>query len=691
MALTGTLLADFSSFQAACQQAEVSLRSFETGAGKVEKSLTKMANSLSGTKVISDAQLMTEAVERVGGVSKLTEAELRRVGATVSEAAAKMRAMGIEVPPGMQKIADATKGIGTTATSLIGTLKSVAGAMGIAFSIGTLINFGRSVFDTASQIHDMALQLGISSEAVQGFKFAAEQSGSTLDAVGVAINKMNQNLAGGEKATVQALRDAGLQFQTIRSLKPEEAFLAITDAIKQIPDPMTRADVAMQLFGRGGAELLPAIAAGFREVSDGAEKMSNDTIDSLEAAQDAWERLGNAVVIATGSMIASTINATSEITSSWRSFANFANNVIQFGPAIALTMADLGGAAKQAGKDIELALPPAARKTREELLELAKAEKEAAAEAERMKGIHDRLFGLDLIKRVEDTLTAMGGLNNITKLMPSEFNRLETDALKAAESLRRMGLGATEAALKINGLLASMQALRNVPAEGGLLSIGDVFSGQVGRALDANAELVELVPAMHNEMWKQLASDGDTFAAENEQLINDTYQEWLRQFTTTEAAHGKMTSAMSSQWGTWASNANAAVGSVTSAAQRAFEFLQRSEAAIRSYREAGVFVNPISFASSQYDASIRAQASSFPGFAEGGIATRPTMGIFGEAGPEALVPLDKAGGWGATTINVHVDASGAFFDSPSSLDQLASKVGEALMRQSRWSRRYDSA
>ena len=37
-----------------------------------------------------------------------------------------------------------------------------------------------------------------------------------------------------------------------------------------------------------------------------------------------------------------------------------------------------------------------------------------------------------------------------------------------------------------------------------------------------------------------------------------------------------------------------------------------------------------------------------PEFAKGGIATRPTLGIFGEAGPEALVPLDRAGGMGTT-------------------------------------------
>jgi hypothetical protein len=45
-----------------------------------------------------------------------------------------------------------------------------------------------------------------------------------------------------------------------------------------------------------------------------------------------------------------------------------------------------------------------------------------------------------------------------------------------------------------------------------------------------------------------------------------------------------------------------------------------------------------------------------PLMAEGGIVTRPTLAMIGEAGAEAVVPLDKMGGMG-TTINVNVAGS----------------------------------
>jgi hypothetical protein len=109
VALSGTLLADFSSFENATKNAIVSLKSFETGAGKVQTSLTRMADSFSGRKIIQDATLMAEAIDRAGGTSTLTAAELKRAGATAQEAADKFKALGREAPASLLDIAAAAK------------------------------------------------------------------------------------------------------------------------------------------------------------------------------------------------------------------------------------------------------------------------------------------------------------------------------------------------------------------------------------------------------------------------------------------------------------------------------------------------------------------------------------------------------------------------------------------------------
>ena len=43
-------------------------------------------------------------------------------------------------------------------------------------------------------------------------------------------------------------------------------------------------------------------------------------------------------------------------------------------------------------------------------------------------------------------------------------------------------------------------------------------------------------------------------------------------------------------------------------------------------------------------------------FAEGGIVTEPTLGLVGEAGPEAIIPLDRMGKMGGATYNINVTA-----------------------------------
>ena len=43
-------------------------------------------------------------------------------------------------------------------------------------------------------------------------------------------------------------------------------------------------------------------------------------------------------------------------------------------------------------------------------------------------------------------------------------------------------------------------------------------------------------------------------------------------------------------------------------------------------------------------------------FAQGGIVTSPMMGMVGEAGSEAIIPLDRLGEFGGQTINIVINA-----------------------------------
>ena len=112
--MNATFVADFSDFYSAVQEATVKLREFDSGASQVEKSLSRMVDSFSGRKIIQEATLMAEAIERLeGGLSSLSDAELQKVAATASLAVEKMRALGMDVPPSLAELADRTKDVAT--------------------------------------------------------------------------------------------------------------------------------------------------------------------------------------------------------------------------------------------------------------------------------------------------------------------------------------------------------------------------------------------------------------------------------------------------------------------------------------------------------------------------------------------------------------------------------------------------
>ncbi|MCD1627046.1 hypothetical protein K7H22_13675 [Seohaeicola saemankumensis] len=67
-------------------------------------------------------------------------------------------------------------------------------------------------------------------------------------------------------------------------------------------------------------------------------------------------------------------------------------------------------------------------------------------------------------------------------------------------------------------------------------------------------------------------------------------------------------------------------------------------------------------------------------FANGGIVTKPTLGLVGEAGPEAIIPLSKAGALGGgITINI----SGTFLDDRAAARRMGDEIMSTLKQQMR--------
>lgn len=170
----------------------------------------------------------------------------------------------------------------------------VGSALGIAFSVGTVVNFVREMTAFASRMSDVSAQTGIGVEALQALNFAAVGSGVSIDQLATAISQLSKRLIEGSPSTVQAVRDLGLSLTQLRSQSPDQAFLAIAEAIKGIPDPMKQSQVAMELFGRSGAQLLPLMKEDLKALTSEAHRtgavIDEDLIRRADEFDDAWER-----------------------------------------------------------------------------------------------------------------------------------------------------------------------------------------------------------------------------------------------------------------------------------------------------------------------------------------------------------------------------------------------------------------
>jgi hypothetical protein len=260
--------------------------------------INSLIRDFAGNKDIARALEMATAVEKIGGSAKLTAAEQGRANKVVQEAIEKYKALGIEAPKRLMELANATKqakkptdDLGAGMTSLIGKAKSLAGIFGVSLGAGALVGFAKQTIDAADQIGDLATKMGVSTEAAQRFQIAAKQSGADIEDISKVVSHLNSGLGEGKSSGVsKALAQVGLQFENLKTMKPEQIFRASVDAIAGIADPLQQAAAASAIFGEKlGGTLLPMIRDGALKAADSVSVMSDDVIQDLKETKQAWE------------------------------------------------------------------------------------------------------------------------------------------------------------------------------------------------------------------------------------------------------------------------------------------------------------------------------------------------------------------------------------------------------------------
>jgi hypothetical protein len=458
MAISATFKADFADFQRAAQEATTKLVTFETGAAKAAAALGRMETSLSGKKLIQDATLMAQAVENIGGISKLTGDELQKVGAQAQAAADKMIRMGLEVPPKIQNIADAAKAaeaalekvttttggtskaaafLGSTFTQVFGAL-SVSGLVNKA--VGALTDLATQAVASAGALVDLSNKTGLSTETIQRMQFVAKQSGTDMQTFADAAFKMGVNISEGTKKAREGAEALGLDWQKLRAASPDDQFNMVVQALEAMEDPQKRNAAAVALFGKTAKEILPAIVDGYTRVAKEATVAGDAQIKALDAAGDAWDRFKarsvTSMVQFLGS-VAQVHEASNALTEDEKTFAREALAVTQRIEDVAAAYIKLANAKGLAGGKGDIKLPsevkpPTSTASFSDDLKAAEAGYRALTAAQ----LAELDAALKLGKSNDDIINQLNITDGVLSVAKKAFEEHKTAVTKAADAAK---------------------------------------------------------------------------------------------------------------------------------------------------------------------------------------------------------------------------------------------------------------
>lgn len=156
-------------------------------------------------------------------------------------------------------------------------LKNIAAGIAGAFAVHELFEFAEGQTKAMHAVERTSAMLGISTDKVQEFQFAAkalgEDSETLLNMMG-RLQVAQQGAAGGSKQGAAAFAALGVHVKDSSGhmKTADELLLDVADGISNLKDPSKAAAVATQLFGRQGRQLLPFLKEGRK----GAEELAEE-------------------------------------------------------------------------------------------------------------------------------------------------------------------------------------------------------------------------------------------------------------------------------------------------------------------------------------------------------------------------------------------------------------------------------
>lgn len=288
-----------------------------------------------------------------------------------------------------------------------------------ALSITALSAFVKGSIDAADAATKSASAVGLAVEEYTALQYAAELAGVGSAELDAGLSKLNRTIdeaANGGKTQAEAFDRLGVSvLDAGGKLKTSDQILAeIADKFQTMPNGVQKSALAMELFGRSGAKLIPLLnggAAGLEELRKEAEALglviSGDMAAQAEVFNDNMTRLSKATTGAGNSIAADMLPSLVELSellvdvnkegSASQVIASLLGGTLKVLATVVLVTANAFGSL---GRLIGASAAAAVSAAKGEFSEAAEIMREAGRENAREQGV--------MVARIEDLWSGAG-------------------------------------------------------------------------------------------------------------------------------------------------------------------------------------------------------------------------------------------------------------------------------------------
>lgn len=207
-----------------------------------------------------------------------------------------------ETAAGFASAGAALQRFGGQFSALANPIGAASVAMGAASA--ALVASVQSAIDTGDQLNKLSQKTGIAVESLSTLAYAGDLSGVSIDALASGIKKLSVNMAEASTSATgkaaEAFKALGVEVKGIDgALRASDDVLGdIADSFANMKDGAGKTALAVALFGKAGADLIPLLnngRKGLAEFKEEAEKlglvMSGKTAKAAEEFNDNMRKL----------------------------------------------------------------------------------------------------------------------------------------------------------------------------------------------------------------------------------------------------------------------------------------------------------------------------------------------------------------------------------------------------------------